>query len=492
MRDAADGWISSLVDRLVPQFQAEGTSAGGVPPADQMSPEAIDKARLDPTFLVLKARQARKQAEDVEAKRRSGRRAKGIAQKGSLTEHYDQYSRKLQAFIKFFLGNPDKPQDYPVSPTDNELQNLYWIEQRSATILAQLDWVRASLAGKTEAEIAYYVSVAEKEIRKNMTQPMFTRAILKGPGRGCRPINAQTTANVERSLALAGISRVTFQWEAGRDDTFAWNSTITEQAGQAPAIIRRWLTTKSREIHECGNMDVATYNKLKEAKATKEQYQQWRKRIKDNRCDMVNKSFSRNINLASIVERKECGSDIEDAGKGKAPVGVVGDWRSTNLTDILHCLDKMVIAQAQHPKTIAANHNLYTRSSRTFKHTKGIVGVPRGLPINCYSEAYWKHLSGFEKDCKNHYHVTLVTFPFPRFPDSSVLSRTFLANLKHSLDNSLSSEFNTQTQLKLQSTSIYLIYQFSLHSSILVSYSSQSSSSSSISYTVFPCLPCPR
>ncbi|WAR63182.1 hypothetical protein PtB15_18B264 [Puccinia triticina] len=65
MRDAADGWISSLVDRLVPQFQAEGTSAGGVPPADQMSPEAIDKARLDPTFLVLKARQARKQAEDL-------------------------------------------------------------------------------------------------------------------------------------------------------------------------------------------------------------------------------------------------------------------------------------------------------------------------------------------------------------------------------------------------------------------------------------------
>ena len=98
------------------------------------------------------------------------------------------------------------------------------------------------------------------------------------------------------------------------------------------------------------------------------------------------------------MERKECGSDIEDAGKGLAPVGVVGDWRSDDLTTILHCLDKMVIAQAQHPKTIAANHNLYTRSTRTFKHTKGIVGVPRGLPINCYSQSYWKQLSGFERD----------------------------------------------------------------------------------------------
>ncbi|OAV86032.1 hypothetical protein PTTG_09895, partial [Puccinia triticina 1-1 BBBD Race 1] len=184
MRTLKEGWYTDNPPGSV-----------GVPPAEQMSPEIPDESHLDPKFLVSQARQSRQQADHADGQRRLNRRAKGIAQKGSLAEHYDQYSRKIQGFVKFFLGNPEKPHDYPSTLTERELQDLYWIKKRSATIITELDRVQAALADKMPAEIDYYVSIAEKEIRKSMPQPPFTPAVLKGPGRGCKPVNIQTKAD---------------------------------------------------------------------------------------------------------------------------------------------------------------------------------------------------------------------------------------------------------------------------------------------------------
>ncbi|OAV86810.1 hypothetical protein PTTG_29723, partial [Puccinia triticina 1-1 BBBD Race 1] len=124
----------------------------------------------------------------------------------------------------------------------------------------------------------------------------------------------------------------------------------------------------------------------------------WRKRIKDNRCAIVDKVFKTNIALASIVENKACGSDIKDSPADALPVTQIPDWCSDELTTILHCLDKMVIARGQHHKTVAANEKLYGRSKRNFKRTKGIIGVPRGLPLNAYSKTYWGQLTSFKRD----------------------------------------------------------------------------------------------
>jgi hypothetical protein len=52
-----------------------------------------------------------------------------MAQKSTLVEHYDKYARRIQHFIKFFLGDPVNPQDYPLSPTPEELEALYWVDQ---------------------------------------------------------------------------------------------------------------------------------------------------------------------------------------------------------------------------------------------------------------------------------------------------------------------------------------------------------------------------
>ncbi|OAV90217.1 hypothetical protein PTTG_00706 [Puccinia triticina 1-1 BBBD Race 1] len=108
--------------------------------------------------------------------------------------------------------------------------------------------------------------------------------------------------------------------------------------------------------------------------------------------------YKTDIQLARIVEDKACGSDIEDAGGDRAPVSLIPDWRSAELTTILHSLDKMVITEAEHHKTIAANLKLYGRSARNFKTTKGMVGVPRNLPLDSYAKAYLSRLTSFERD----------------------------------------------------------------------------------------------
>jgi hypothetical protein len=64
----------------------------------------------------------------------------------------------------------------------------------------------------------------------------------------------------------------------------------------------------------------------------------------------------------------------------------------------MHGLDKMVIAQAQHHKQKSVNKDLYGRSKSTFSKNKGIDGVPRNLPIDCYSKSWRAGLCKFEQD----------------------------------------------------------------------------------------------
>ncbi|EHS62754.1 uncharacterized protein PGTG_21217 [Puccinia graminis f. sp. tritici CRL 75-36-700-3] len=112
---------------------------------------------------------------------------------------------------------------------------------------------------------------------------------------------------------------------------------------------------------------------------------------------MAGKVLRGNINLAHICEDKDCGSDVEDGPNDSLPVTLSPNWRSGSLTSILHCFDKMVQAQATHHQTIKNNLLVYGRSQRLFKTFTGIRGVPRGLPRDCYEDAWWAKLSPYEQ-----------------------------------------------------------------------------------------------
>ncbi|OAV86854.1 hypothetical protein PTTG_29695 [Puccinia triticina 1-1 BBBD Race 1] len=410
-------WISKVIDSILPNITDEanrnrsaGSSApSGSHPAGLLNTDSVtERPRLDPHFVVENARGARAHVEENGIRIRGERRARGIARKEALNEHCDKYSRGIQHFIKFFLGGPVKPQDYPSSPTTEELEALYWVDRQSKMIIEQLDRLRSSLSAKSLAEQDFYVAQAEKEIRKNIPLPTFHPAPRKGDLGGGKPISLQTKGDVERALALAGISRFTFEWNVPRDEDLTWNSAVIEvmgkksvewlgqsmkiseeETGQVAAIIKRWLETKSREIQQYGDMD----------KSTKAQYQRWRKNIKEQRCKMGDKVFHNLPQLAVVLEDKRCHSDIEDGPDGANPISVFPAWRSVHLTEILHNLDQMVQAQATHHKTIETNKKMYARSARNHAKTVGgAIGVARDWPKDCYDQGFWNGLSKFEQD----------------------------------------------------------------------------------------------
>ena len=107
------------------------------------------------SFVVQQAHKERSQAEEGKGKKRAEHCARGMAQRKTTVEHYEPYSRGVQYFIKFFLGGPNKPKDYPEPPTDQEKESQYWVEKRSQLILAQLERLCTHLANRPVAEQDY-------------------------------------------------------------------------------------------------------------------------------------------------------------------------------------------------------------------------------------------------------------------------------------------------------------------------------------------------
>ncbi|OAV87740.1 hypothetical protein PTTG_07652 [Puccinia triticina 1-1 BBBD Race 1] len=414
-------WITNIIDRILPNLAdaPDGSRSAGSRPAGSLNTESItERQRLDPNFIVEHARGVRAHEEERGARSREERRARGIAKKATLNEHCDKYSRGIQHFLKFFLGGPTDPQDYPASPSSQEKEALYWVDGRSRLIIEQLERLRSSLSSRSTAEQDFFLAQAEKEIRKNIPLPVFHPAPRKGDLGGGKPISLQTKGDVERALALAGISRFTFDWHVPGDEDSTWNSVVVEvmgskavewlgrsmkisqeESGQAAAIINRWLKTKSKEIQQYGGMDLTEYNSLKSKKATKALYQRWRKKIKDARCRMADSVFHEIPQLAVVLEDNDCHSDIEDGPDGGNPISVFPPWRSIHLTEILHHLDRMVQVQATHHKTIETNKKMYARSARNHKkNVGGPIGVARDWPNDCYDQAFWRGLSKFEQD----------------------------------------------------------------------------------------------
>ena len=86
--------------------------------ADLLVPDGLpEQARLTAEFALYQARGARARIEETHGRKREEHQVRGMAQRSTLIEHYDKYARGIQHFIKFFLGGPVNPQDYPLSPT---------------------------------------------------------------------------------------------------------------------------------------------------------------------------------------------------------------------------------------------------------------------------------------------------------------------------------------------------------------------------------------
>jgi hypothetical protein len=149
--------------------------------------------------------------EEARKNKKAERRVRGIASRTVTIEHHHPFSRGIQSFIKFFLGGPNKPHKFLVTPSKAEKDAQYWVEKRSQFISSQLALIRESLSNKSVPEQDFFVRQAEEEIRKQIITPPFTPVPKVGDVRGSQPISCATKGDVERELARAGISRMTYK-----------------------------------------------------------------------------------------------------------------------------------------------------------------------------------------------------------------------------------------------------------------------------------------
>jgi len=224
-----------------------------------------------------------------------------MANQKTTVAHFEPYARGVQYFIKYFLGAPNLLHEYPDGPSDAEKESQYWVEKRSQQILKQLEDLRRVLSDRPLAEQDYFVGRAKAEIRKRIQLPPFTAATKVGDLRGHRPIPFQIKGDVERELALKGISRMTFDWTAHGLDESARNTAVVEvmarksvdwlrlsmqissdEAMQAPAIVTRWLDGKCREITQFQGSNQNTYETEQKQKLVKAQFARWRKKVSMN------------------------------------------------------------------------------------------------------------------------------------------------------------------------------------------------------------------
>ncbi|KAA1118601.1 hypothetical protein PGTUg99_015339 [Puccinia graminis f. sp. tritici] len=224
---AEEAVIAFVVSSLIPKFQEQASStpmetdesapAGDGSDNQQNEPPKVPKEpQLTAKFVARQAQVDKAGEEEAAAKKRVERRVRGMAQRNTT------------------------PHDYPPPPSEEEKEAQYWIEKRTEFILKQLDVIWHSLRDKPLAEQDYFVSRAESEIRKSIKPPPFTPAPKKGETRGSRPISSQTKGSVERELAAAGISRMTFDWTAAPADSSAWNMAVVDVMGKCqPATIQR-------------------------------------------------------------------------------------------------------------------------------------------------------------------------------------------------------------------------------------------------------------
>jgi hypothetical protein len=164
--------------------------------------------------------------------------------------------------------------------------------------LNQLALIRESLSNKSVPEQDFFVRQAEEEIRKQIKTPPFTPAPKVEDIRGSRPISCATKGGVERELAPASISRMTYKWMLGPAEDSPWNLAVVEvmsrksiewmrlltcidddMASQAPTIIQRWLCGKFQEIQKKQNQDAREYNTQKKERLAKAQFTRWRKKV---------------------------------------------------------------------------------------------------------------------------------------------------------------------------------------------------------------------
>lgn len=99
-----------------------------------------------------------------------------------------------------------------------------------------------------------------------------------------------------------------------------------------------------------------------------------------------------------LFDDSKVGSDSEDVGGDGPPVRVTPEWRSTLMGQCCHLLDKITRQSAITERAMKSYKDTYLRADAPkVSKAEDLVGVPIGLPEDCYSEEWKSNLTGIQK-----------------------------------------------------------------------------------------------
>ncbi|KAI7934526.1 hypothetical protein MJO28_016953 [Puccinia striiformis f. sp. tritici] len=110
----AGGEFNTSILVQVPQLTFIDGTIQGQSSNPTTKPAPLPKElQLSTEFTVKQAQTEKSKIKDAAAKKKVERPVRGMAQKKSIAQHFEPYTRGVQFFIKSFLSGPDKPQVFP-------------------------------------------------------------------------------------------------------------------------------------------------------------------------------------------------------------------------------------------------------------------------------------------------------------------------------------------------------------------------------------------
>lgn len=243
-----------------------------------------DDENMDPRACNENSSKRLKRAHEHMTSQRNDRKLHKVVAKPSLPSQSSNLARTLRTFIKFLMGMPASPADYPANPTLIEIASWEsWDARRYCAIKKHMDNFRTKHAnlGKERCKQAEIEELAR--IRRESNPPQFTPT----PFVPCAELNIpkRVKTSCEDDLQLAGFGRFTFRWGFSFESS-SWNAGVGSIATKhyeiwaktqrglvwgemehVTGVLDRWVQGQAKEMEKLSLLGPEGHQTVKKQKA---------------------------------------------------------------------------------------------------------------------------------------------------------------------------------------------------------------------------------
>ncbi|OAV87420.1 hypothetical protein PTTG_03317 [Puccinia triticina 1-1 BBBD Race 1] len=329
--------------------------------------------------------------------------------------HREKVLRSLQTFARAMMGLPSnaKPQDLPDSVTSEELSNWdTWRERRKEAFNDRLKEAIKKNPKANEQEI--------KLIQKEVTDQLKSRLVpvtFRGSAFSATlSISLHVKRDMEADLAKAGFHRYTFDWNAKLVNDSLWNAVTVD------ITIRHWLPwakrinidvnqsalpgIKARFLEWISNQGVTqakaqlTPPQLAAQRKRMQYVRTTKRKIANLRGDTFLGLYPEKKILGHLLRDPDAVSDFEEENPETLPRRIAAHWRSTEMEDIIRCIDHAALQRAKTTQKKMSVKGLLDRKDTRVPTSQERIDqtVPNRFPADAYRSSYLQEVGQFQAE----------------------------------------------------------------------------------------------